>query len=90
MELKQKIIISLVTSLFSLVYGILNYYGFVRYLTVYARSVDTYIKKYKKVGKSQKNIKNKIIINMTVSKGKMNKLKPVINSLLDQSVRVDL
>lgn len=87
MELKQKIIISLVTSLFSLVYGILNYYGLVRYFNIRVRSVDTYIKKYKKVNKL---VKNKVIINMTTTPSKMKKLKPVINSLLDQSVKVDL
>ena len=49
-------------------------------------SPDTYIKKYNKLDSGDKD---KVIISITTKQSPI-KLKPVINSLLDQTVKVDL
>ncbi len=79
------IIISLVISLFSLIYIFTTYYGINRYLTLYVYSPDSYFKEYSKLTHGDE--KNRIVISMASEYDRINKV--VINSLLDQTVRVD-
>ena len=84
MGTKAYVTISLITSIISLIYTILSYYGITRYLKILLSSPKKYIKKY---GKLDIGDKDRVIISMSTSSSK---IRPVINSLLDQTVKVDL
>lgn len=77
---------SLIFSIVSLVYTICVYFGLTRYIEMCVYSPDTYIKKYNKLDSGDKD---RVIISITTNKPII-KLKPVINSLLDQTVKVSL
>ena len=87
MERKTIILISLIAAIISMIYVILDYFGIIRYIKLYLYSPEQYIKDYKKLDKIYKD---KVVISLTTTPDNMKKLKPVINSLLDQTVQVDL
>jgi hypothetical protein len=87
MERKTIILISLIAAIISMIYVILDYFGIIRYIKVFLYSPEQYIKDYKKLDKIYKD---KVVISLTTTPNNMKKLKPVINSLLDQTVQVDL
>ena len=87
MEKRTIVIISLVSAIFSLIYVLLNYFGFVRYTGLYIFPVEGYAKNYKNLDKIGKH---RTVISITTTPEQMKKLTPVIKSLLDQTVRVDL
>lgn len=87
MEKKTIIIISLISAIISLIYVILKYYGLIRYVSIYLYPIESYSKNYKNLDKIGKN---RIIISLTATPEEMKNLTPVINSLLDQTVKVDL
>ena len=87
MNKKTIITISIVSAILSLVYVLLNYFGFIRYSSIYFSSTEKYEKNYKNLDK----IGNyKTVISLTVTPNQMSKLSNVIKSLLDQTIRVDL
>lgn len=65
---------------------IFSYFGFFRYIALHFRSSETYIKKYSNLPKADKN---RVVISFTTTPDKINKLRPMLNSLLDQTVKVD-
>jgi len=87
MERKTIILISLIAAIISMIYVMLDYFGIIRYIKLYLYSPEQYIKDYKKLDKIYKD---KVVISLTTTPDNMKKLKPVINSLLDQTVQVDL
>lgn len=86
MEKKTIIVISLVSTIFSLIYVLLTYFGLTRYIGLYMFSIERYAKNYKNIDKIGKY---KTIISMTATPKQMKKLTHTIKSLLDQTVRVD-
>lgn len=84
-NLKFKIL--LIVSLLSVVFSILNYYDIIRDLELELYSNDHFLKKYKKL----KKIKDtpKFVISLDTHISNLKNIKPVINSLLDQSYKVD-
>ena len=87
MQKKTIIIISFISAILSLIYVLLNYYGFIRYMGLYMFPVEGYSKNYKNLDKIGKD---RTIISLTATPEQMKKLSTVIKSLLDQTVRVDL
>lgn len=87
MEKKTIIILSMITAVISMIYLLLQYFGFLRYTGLYLFSPEKYINNYKNLDKIDEN--NRIVISLTTTPQKMKKIKPVICSLLDQTVRVD-
>ena len=88
MEKKTIIALSLISAVLSLVYILLSYFGFLRYSGMYIFSTQGYVDNYKNLDKIDE--KNKVVISMTSTPEQMKNLSPVINSLLDQTVGVDL
>lgn len=82
---KSTIIISLVLSVITLLYIILDYCGYIRYIKLHLFSTEHYLKNYKNLEKADKN---RVIVSFSLPLV-VGSLKPFINSLLDQSVRVD-
>ena len=68
----------------SLIFSLLLYFGIIRYLNLYIYNPKSYLKKYFEL---EKAYNKKVVINLSITNP--DKLKPVINSLLDQTVRVD-
>ena len=81
---KEWIIFSVIWSFLSLIFSFLLYFGIIRYMNLYIYNPKSYIKKYFDL---EKACNKKVVINLSITNP--DKLKPVINSLLDQTVRVD-
>jgi hypothetical protein len=88
MEKKTIIILSFVSAIFSLIYILLNYFGYIRYLTLYMSSTEGYIKNYKNLDKINED--RRVVITIKTTPKQLQKISPVIRSLLDQTVKVDL
>lgn len=88
MERKTIIIVSIISAILSLVYILFNYFGLLRYAGLYMYPIEGYIKNYKNLDKMDS--KNRVVISITATPKQMAKLTPVIKSLLDQTVRVNL
>lgn len=88
MSTQKFVTLSLILSFIYLVYVILDYYGYVRYTTVHLFPPNSYIKNYTKLSKADSDCK--VVVSMTTTPSGLKHLKPVINSLLDQTVRIDL
>lgn len=86
MKKKTMLVISLILSVLSLVYFIVEYYGGTRYIKLHNYSTDRYLQDYTSTPKSSKN--RVVVCFHTDSKG-VKTLDPFLNSILDQSVRVD-
>ena len=86
MEKRTIITIAIIITIISLLFSILSYNGIFRYLYCYVRSVDNLIGKYKELHKSHKE---KVIIAFTSSTDTVSKLKPFVNSILDQTEKVN-
>jgi hypothetical protein len=87
MEKRKIIIISLVSAVMSLIYVLLNYYGIIRYMSLYVYSTEGYAKKYKNLDKIGKY---RTVISLTANQEQLRGLSHVIKSLLDQTVKVDV
>lgn len=79
-------IISLIISILGLIYLILSYYGLIRYIKLHIVSTEHYISKYMSLPKATKD---RVVISFETDKDGINKIKPFLNSILDQTVRVD-
>ena len=66
---------------------IFYYYDIFRYIKIHFDSDYEYIKNYKKLNKF--NYTDRIVISLTTTPDRIQYIKPVIKSLLDQSVKVD-
>lgn len=80
------IIISIIITILSLLFIALSYFGINRYISLHFSSCDGYIEKYKNLPKASDN---RVVLTFTTTTEKIDKLKPMINSILDQTVRVN-
>jgi len=86
MSKKTKLIVSLILSVIVLIYIVLEYYGIIRYYKLHWFSTEKYVKSYSSLEKADKN---KVVLTFSCPVEKLKNLKPFINSLLDQTVKVD-
>lgn len=86
MEKRTIIILTIISTFISLVWTLCSYYGITRYLSCLFKTKCN-IENYSKLPKASDD---RVIISFTTTPDKMEKLKPFINSLLDQTVKVDL
>jgi hypothetical protein len=84
---KAMIMWTITSTLLSLVVILLTYFGWVRYATLHLKSVEHFSKNYMKLAKADKDAK--VVISFTADPKKILNLKPMLNSILDQTVRVD-
>jgi len=92
MTKKEKLIFYLVISLLSLLYIVLDFFGVIRKINLNLWSVESWKESYPKLEKA--DIKNKTVVAFNAFSDKVQdfdekKFRPFLNSLLDQSVRVD-
>ena len=84
---RNMMILYITISVLSLVWIILSYYGYVRYLKLNIFSCEHFAKSYLKLPKA--NSTSKIIVSLSTSFNNLKNIKPTINSLLDQTVHPD-
>ncbi len=78
-------ILTLIITVLSLVFIVMSYYGIVRLCKLKMGSCDSFAKDYVKLSKADS--KSKIIVSLYGTS--IEKLKPTINSIFDQTVRPD-
>lgn len=78
-------IISLILSILALLYLILSYYEIPRYVKLHYTPTEKFLNNYKKI----KGSKDKVVVCFSANDKQLGKLKPFINSLLDQSELVN-
>ena len=88
MEKKTIIILSLVSAILTLIYIILSSYGYMRYITIFRTPTKKYIENYNKLDKAHDT--RRVVISVITTDKSIKKITPVIKSLLDQTVKVDL
>lgn len=79
--------LNILIMLLSLLWIVLAYYGYVRYVKLRSGSIDNYAKEYLKSPRA--STKHKIIVSMTTTTGNLENIKTSINSILDQTVHAD-
>jgi len=87
MKKKTVIILTIVSSIISMIIILLSYFGINRYLWILWRDSNVYITKYSSLPKE--DTKNKVVISLSATEDNIGKIKPMINSILDQTVKVD-
>jgi len=80
------IVWTLVGTLLSLAIILLSYFGIVRYLTLHVSGTDKLVEGYSKLPKATDG---RVVVSFAAKPKDFDKLKPMINSLLDQTVKVD-
>lgn len=76
----------IILSLLSIIIFLILYYDIYRYIKIHFDDESEYINKYRKLKKCQDC---RIVISLTTIPDRIKLLKPIIKSLLDQSVKVD-
>jgi len=80
------LLISLIISIISLLYFVFEYYGGVRYIKLHKNNSDDYLQTYTDI---QKASNNRVIVCFSTTLDRIRYTDPFINSILDQTVRVD-
>ena len=86
---KRNIIITLLvlSTILSLSAIFFSYFGITRYFGCHIKNSKHYIQNYNKLPKASEG---RVVISFSADPTKFNKLKPFINSILDQTVKVNL
>lgn len=77
---------TIILLLFGIIVFLILYYNIYRYIKIHFDDESEYIKNYRKLKKCQDC---RIVISLTTTPERIKLIKPVIKSLLDQSVKVD-
>jgi len=85
MKKRTIIILTIISSIISLIFIFSSYFGISRYLSLRMSSGESYVYDYKKLPDSGKD---RVVISFTTTPERITKIKPFINSILDQTVRV--
>jgi hypothetical protein len=88
MNKKTIILITIISSILSIIYILLTYYGIIRFYTIKNENTEKFINNYSLLEKASN--KSKVVISLYWNNNNFDKLKPLINSLLDQTVKVDM
>ena len=81
----KKFIILCLTTVLSLVYAVINYFDVIRYIDLHIDDIETYTN----IVKNNPDNENKIIVSLDIDITNIDRLRPVINSILDQTIKVD-
>lgn len=86
MEKKTTMTMVLLFSALSLIYIVISYFGLDRFLLLRFKNPEHYIKNYSELDICDDN---KVVISFTTIPENTEKIKPMINSILDQTAKVD-
>jgi hypothetical protein len=88
MNKRKIIIITMISTIVSLLIILLTYFGIIRYAHIRMHtSSDKQIENYSKLDKHEGE--GKIIISTSTTPDRIDKMRPMVNSILDQTVKVD-
>lgn len=88
MNKRTIIIITIISTVFSLIYILAQYFGWTRYLSIrMSRNSDKLIENYSKLQYHEP--KRKVIVAIHAKQNDIEKIRPLINSILDQTIKVD-
>lgn len=87
MKRRNVVILSLFSAVLTLIFTLLVYFGLTRYFSLHMFPTESYIQNYKSLDKANRD---RTVVSVFVpDQRSMERVKPTINSLLDQTVRVD-
>lgn len=84
---KTIIIITIISVIISIISIIFSYFGLYRYLCLHWSSSESYINNYSNLEKASND--NRVVISLSTNCEKLEKIRPTLLSLLDQTVKVD-
>jgi hypothetical protein len=87
MDKRNIILITIISTVLSVITMLLSYFGIIRYFTLRLNSTESYTKKYKYLPPADED--KRVVVTLTTTEENKNKLKIALNSILDQTVRVD-
>ena len=76
----------IVFAIFISIFTIIDVLNIIRYYKIKKCNTNEYILRYKE---KEKCTKDKVVLSLTTTPERINKIKPLLNSLFDQTVRVD-
>lgn len=85
--MNKKFLFLVIITLISLLYTVLDYLEITRYFKVKYYSNDRYLKNYRTINRVDE--KDKIVILLDTNVNRINNIKPSLNSILDQTTKVD-
>jgi len=85
MEKRKIIIMTIISTIISLVMILCSYFGVTRYYLLRFQSSESYIATYPTIRKTE----TKTTVAISTTPKRIEKIRPMINSILDQTVRVD-
>ena len=85
MEKRRIIIMTIISTIISLIMILCSYFGITRYYLLRFQSSDSYISTYPTIRKTDTNV----TVSISTTPKRIEKIRPMINSILDQTVRVD-
>lgn len=86
MTKRNLIILSIIVSIISAIFILLSYFGITRCWMLKLQNTDTYIENYSKLPKPNEK---RVVLSFTTIPDNVDKIKPMINSILDQTVKVN-
>ena len=86
MNRDRKITLLLLSIVITTVITIFSYFGFFRYIKLHLMSSEKFIRDYSKLPRADKD---RVVVSFTTTPDKIDKLRPMLNSILDQTVKVD-
>jgi len=84
---KRILLITLILSIIYLIYIFCCFYGYTRVVELYVSSPKKYIENYSSLEKADKN--ERVVLNILVNNNQLDKVKPYILSILDQTTKVN-
>ena len=89
MKKQTILIITIITTIISITFSILCYFGIIRYLNMHCISGKNLVKNYKNLPHVMTDTPRNIVVSFTSVNSRLEKIKPMINSILDQTTRVN-
>jgi hypothetical protein len=86
MKKKNMIIWTIVGTLLSLSMILLSYFGIVRYMIIHMSGTDKLTERYSQLPEASKE---RVVVSFSAGPKDFDNLKPMLNSILDQTVKVD-
>lgn len=77
----------IVSGLILITFTALYLSGIYRYIYLHITNPEKYLKNYQNLDKADPD--NKVVVSITTTPDKISKIKPVLNSILDQTVKID-
>lgn len=77
---------TIILSIVSLAFILLSYFGVIRFLSLHYYSTEGYTKNYAKLPKTE----DRVVVTFSTSEKQAPELRGMVNSVLDQTMRVDL